>query len=182
MAGRIAVVDAQNRFLRWTERATIHAHRLPHRSVHVVVFDSKGRLVIQKRDRYKDTWPGHWDSSCAGHVEESDYVAGPDERLDEVYHQVALRELQEELGITAELELLDRFAPQEGVHYEHLQLFRATSDGPYTIQDDEVEEVWAITPQELKVVIEAGLEPVTRMLRFLAVWLEASGHWPTAEG
>ncbi|MEL6180862.1 MAG: NUDIX domain-containing protein, partial [Myxococcota bacterium] len=86
MAGRIAVVDTKNRFVCWTDRATIHAERLPHRSVHIAVFDRKGRLIIQKRDRYKDTYPGHWDSSCAGHVEESDYPGGPNDQLDEVYH------------------------------------------------------------------------------------------------
>jgi isopentenyldiphosphate isomerase len=148
MPGRIAVVDADNRFLRWEERRTIHVQRLVHRSIHILLYDSQGRLVIQKRHPGKQTFPGYWDLSCSGHVEESDYLGGPDERLDEVYALVAARELEEELGVRAELRLLERIGPQAGLHYEHIHLFTGVSDGPYVAQPDEVSEIRAVTPAE----------------------------------
>lgn len=140
MAGRIAVVDAANRFVRWEARRSIHEQRLVHRSIHVLLFDTQGRLLIQRRHHTKQTYPRFWDISCAGHVEESDYLAGPDDRLDEVYANVAARELEEELGVKAPLTLLGRFPPKAGVHYENIALYRAVSDGPYVLQPDEVEE------------------------------------------
>src|SRR5262249_42239596 len=118
MAGRIAVVDDANRFIRWEERRIIHEQRLVHRSVHILVFDSAHRLLIQRRHRMKLTYPSYWDVSCAGHVEESDYTGGPDDDLDAVYASVAARELDEELGIAASLELVDRLPPEPNVHYE----------------------------------------------------------------
>ena len=91
MAGRIAVVDGANRFVRWEDRRTMHDEQLVHRSAHVVLFDTAGRLLVQRRHRDKQTYPLHWDVSCAGHVEESDYTAGPDDELDAVYEAVAHR-------------------------------------------------------------------------------------------
>lgn len=176
MPGRIAVVDGRDRFVRWEDRDTIHREQLVHRSIHVVVLDGAGRLLAQRRHREKGTFPSHWDTSCAGHVEESDYPAGPDDQLDAVYRSVAQRELAEELGIDTALEELTHFAPTPGVHYEQLRLFRTTSAGPFTLQPEEVEAVRFLTRPELDALGEAG-EPVTPTLRFLAAWLGERGLW-----
>src|SRR5688572_11004760 len=84
---RVAVVDDKNRFVRWTDRAEIHAARLPHRSTQVLLFDSDGRLVLQRRHATKLTNPRCWDVSSSGHVEESDYLhpSRPDDDLDVLY-------------------------------------------------------------------------------------------------
>lgn len=155
----------------------IHRDRLVHRSVHVLVFDSRGRLVIQRRHPEKDNNPDAWDVSCAGHVEESDYTGGPDEDLDAVYGGVAMRELAEELGVEVELEELASFSPIEGVHYEQIRLYRGASDGPYVIQEDEVSEIRAATPGQLRAMIE-GDDLVTTSLTYFAGWLAERGLWP----
>lgn len=175
MPGRIAVVDAENRFVRWEDRHTIHVERLIHRSIHVLVFDGAGKLVIQRRHRDKQTHPGYWDMSCAGHVEESDYLGGPDEELDRVYAEVAAREVEEELGVSPALSELAHFPPLAGVHYEQIRLFRATHDGPFTIQAEEVEELQRVSPSELAALGEQ--EPVTEALRFFATWASERGLW-----
>lgn len=167
MPGRIAVIDAANRFVRWEDRRIIHEQRLIHRSVYILVFDAAGRLLLQRRHAGKQTNPRCWDVSVAGHVEESDYPAGPDDRLDEVYAAVAARELAEELGVTAALEALEHLGPEPGVHYEQIRLFRARSDGPFTPQPDEVEEIRLATRAELAALLASG-EPVTPALRWLA--------------
>jgi isopentenyl-diphosphate Delta-isomerase len=177
MPGRIAVVDEQDRFVRWEERPTIHEQRLVHRSVNVLVFDGAGRLLLQRRHRSKQTFPGCWDLSCSGHVEESDYPGHPDEHLERVYAEVAARELQEELGIRAPLEPLAHFPPEPGVHYEQMALFLARSDGPYVLQATEVEEVRPVTPAALRAMLDGGHEPVTASLRHVAGWLRRSGLW-----
>lgn len=169
------MVDAENRFVRWEDRHTIHVERLVHRSIHVLVFDPAGKLVIQRRHRDKQTHPGYWDMSCAGHVEESDYPGGPDEDLDRVYAEVAARELEEELGVSPPLRELAHFPPRAGVHYEQIRLFLASHDGPFTIQAEEVEELQRVTPGELAALGER--EPVTEALRFFAAWAAERGLW-----
>ncbi len=175
MAGRIAVVDEHNRFVRWEARRVIHEQRLVHRSVHVLLWDSQGRLLVQRRHRDKQTYPRYWDVSCAGHVEESDYVRGPDDDLDAVDAAVAARELEEELGVRAPLRRIATFGPEPGVHYEQIHLFEARSDGPFTLQADEVEEHRLLTRAEADALL-ASDEPVTHALRSFLGKLTA---WPT---
>jgi isopentenyldiphosphate isomerase len=177
VAGRIAVVDDANRFVRWEERRVIHDQRLVHRSAYVLVFDSAARLLVQRRHRDKQTYPRHWDVSCAGHVEESDYLAGPDDDLDDVYAAVAARELHEELGVAVAVTPVERFGPRPGVHYEWIQLFTARSDGPFRLQADEVEEYRLFDRAQIARLLASG-EPVTQSLRWLAGQLLDGGRWP----
>ena len=172
---KVALVDENNRFVRWMTREALHAIRGPHRSVQVFLLDSRGRLVVQLRHRDKLTFPSTWDISCSGHVEEHDYPdpARPDEGLAAIYHAVAMRELAEELGVRATLSFLGAFAPEPGVHYEHFHLYRATSDGPYVPQADEVEEIRALETGELDALL--AREPVTPGLRWLVAWARDRG-------
>jgi isopentenyldiphosphate isomerase len=176
MPPRIAVVSPDNRFLRWEARHAIHEQRLPHRSVHVMIFDSAGRMLLQRRHPQKQTYPNYWDTAVAGHVEDGDYHAGPDDELDLVYERVALRELEEELGVQTELRLLGRFSPAEGVHYEHFQLYSGVSDGPFTLQPEEVVDSRWVTPDELDQLAASG-QPLTHLVVYLTQWLRERGLW-----
>lgn len=175
---RVAVVDTNNRFLRWTTREDVHAHELPHRSIHVLLFDGRGRLVLQRRHADKRTYPRHWDISASGHVEEPDYLepATPDADLEAIYAAVAAKELREELGVQAPLERLGAFAPVPGVHYEHLVLYRGRHDGPYVAQPEEVEAIEAFDDEALDELLASGA-PVTRSLRWFVKWARSHGHW-----
>jgi isopentenyldiphosphate isomerase len=165
MQGSIAVVDAHNRFLRWEHKTIIHQQKLLHRSVHVMVFDQAGRVVIQRRHASKATYPSYWDCSASGHVEAPDYPRGPDLDLEEVYRSTAQRELQEELGVSAELHDLGHSGPEDG-HYEQARLFWARAEGPYRIQPEELEEVRAVGKAEFAQIV-AAQEPITPMLQSL---------------
>lgn len=74
-------------------RSQAHAEGLKHRTAHIwVIREKNGRkeVLLQKRALNKDSFPGRYDTSSAGHIQ-----AG-DEPLES-----ALRELSEELGIQA---------------------------------------------------------------------------------
>ncbi len=76
------------------ERTLVHEYGDFHRTSHVwVVRKAAGggyELLLQKRSSHKDSFAGRYDISSAGHI-----PAGAD------YKESALRELSEELGITA---------------------------------------------------------------------------------
>jgi len=80
------VVDEHDRLIGQAPRAEVHGDNLRHRAVHILLFNRKGELFLQKRSRHKDRHPCVWDSSAAGHVD-----AGED------YDAAAARELQEAL-------------------------------------------------------------------------------------
>lgn len=80
------------------ERATAHAEGIRHRTAHVWILrerDGKDQILLQKRCMMKDSFPGCYDISSAGHI-----PAGDD------YAVSALRELKEELGVDASAEQL----------------------------------------------------------------------------
>lgn len=63
--------------------------------VHVCVFNSRGKLLIQQRQSFKDGWPNLWDVSVGGSV-----ISG------ESSHRGARRELMEELGLDVDFSCL----------------------------------------------------------------------------
>ena len=76
------------------ERSIAHAEGIPHRTAHIWIIrrrNEKTEILLQKRSRNKDSFPGKFDTSSAGHIQAGDEPM-----------ESALRELEEELGIHAE--------------------------------------------------------------------------------
>lgn len=123
------IVDSEDRVIGKATRREIHDRGLLHRSVHTLVFNSRGELFLQKRALTKDQNPGLWDTSSAGHVN-----AGED------YTTSAHRELMEELGIAANLEYLFKFQACEETFWEHVKVFSCVSDATIVIDPVEISE------------------------------------------
>ncbi|MFC1807568.1 DUF692 family multinuclear iron-containing protein [Candidatus Omnitrophota bacterium] len=70
-------------------RDLVHRDGDWHASVYIMVFDSEGRLILQRRPDDRQTDPGKLDGAVSGHV-----------GLDADYKLAACREAQEELGLT----------------------------------------------------------------------------------
>lgn len=80
------------------ERQKAHELGIRHRTSHVWILrkrDGRIQILLQKRSDDKDSFPGFYDISSAGHI-----PAGVD------YYSSAIRELNEELGIQVEAEEL----------------------------------------------------------------------------
>lgn len=63
-----------------------------HTVVHVVIFNSRGEMLIQQRQPFKEGWPNLWDITVGGSA-----VAGDTSRT------AAEREVMEELGLAIDL-------------------------------------------------------------------------------
>jgi 16S rRNA (adenine1518-N6/adenine1519-N6)-dimethyltransferase len=125
---RFPVVDENDRVVAEASRSEVHGDNLRHRAVHLFVFNRLGELFLQKRSRWKDRHPLLWDSSAAGHVE-----AGED------YDETAVRELQEELGVSAPLTRVLKLPCSERTGWEFIWLYRGEHDGPFTLATAEIE-------------------------------------------
>ncbi|MDO6517103.1 NUDIX hydrolase [Zobellia uliginosa] len=68
-----------------------------HPTVHIWLYTANGRLLLQQRARTKDIHPLLWDVSVAGHI-----GAG------EAIEISAVREIQEEIGLTVQPEALEK--------------------------------------------------------------------------
>ena len=138
------VVDSEDRVVGQATRGEVHAKGLLHRSVHILVFNSRGELFLQKRAMTKDENPGYWDSSAAGHVN-----AG------EGYRDSAQRELLEELGISGELQFFRKFSASRTTLWEHVETYLCMTDQEITINPLEISEgrFWPIV--DLKEYIDS---------------------------
>jgi isopentenyldiphosphate isomerase len=139
------VVNDRDEIIGRNTRPEVHRLGLQHRAVHVLVFNSRGQIFLQKRSMTKDCFPGAWDSSAAGHLD-----CGED------YDVCALRELQEELGFTpaeAPRRLFKLPAtPETGM--EHVWVYRCDAEGPFTLHPEEIERGEWFTPEYLTKWIE----------------------------
>ena len=53
-------------------RSEIHQQGAWHRSVHIWVLNDNKELLVQQRAFEKESHPGLWDVSCAGHITAGD--------------------------------------------------------------------------------------------------------------
>ena len=124
----------------------VHTQGLLHRVVHLIVVDESDRILLQKRGPDVATHPNLWDFSAGGHVDEG-----------EDYAVAALRELQEELGLTGfdlhELDYSRLVLTTKGLRLERfVKLFEVTVpvDIPITIEPAEVSEARWFTEDEVR--------------------------------
>ena len=140
------------------ERSVAHSKGILHRTAHVWIIkkvDGRWQVLLQKRSKDKDSYPGQFDTSSAGHI-----PAGMEPL------ESALRELREELGISAVEEQL-RFIGTFRTQYEEVFY-----DEPF--RDNEVISVFVyeepVEPEEL-VLQESEVEEV-RYFDLLEVYEE----------
>lgn len=125
---------------RTATRSEVHSKGLWHRSVHVWITNSRGKVLIQKRSPLKDLSPNRWELSHSGHL-----LTGQ-QPLDG-----ALREVREGLGI----ETVHR--SRRSANNEFNPIFLAVLDLPlsnFTFDDGEVTELRWIGIPELESWIE----------------------------
>lgn len=134
------VVNERDEVIGQRTRGEVHRTGLRHRAVHVLVFNSRGELFLQKRSMSKDTFPGAWDSSCSGHLD-----TGED------YDACAVRELREELGWQTERapERLFRIEACEGTGQEFVWVYRLVAEGPFTLHPEEIETGGWFAPEKV---------------------------------
>jgi len=88
----VVLVDKKGKEKGFKEKGK--AHILPtclHKAISVLIFD-KNKVLIQKRAKFKKTWPLYWANTCCSHP-----------RKGESFQKAAERRLFEEMGIKTNL-------------------------------------------------------------------------------
>jgi isopentenyldiphosphate isomerase len=86
----IDILDSDGKLTGKTELKS-YAHRMGlfHATVHIWFYTSEGMILLQQRGKDKDIHPLLWDVSVAGHISAGEEI-----------ETSALREIQEEIGLT----------------------------------------------------------------------------------
>ena len=132
------IVNERDEVIGQARRQEVHARGLWHRAIHVLVFNARGEVFLQKRSMLKDTAKGKWDSSTSGHVDRG-----------ETYDATAVRELREEIG----LQVLEpparvfKLEARKETGWEFCWIYRCENEGPFTLHPDEIETGAWFTPE-----------------------------------
>lgn len=139
------IVNEKNEIVGRASKKEIYEKLLPHRIVHILVFNDKGEMALQLQSKYKSFCPRHWCTAAAGHV-----------KAGESCEEAALRELEEELGVKAAI------LPAYKDVYEYKSLkkiivtFKTVFNGPFNINPNEVEGVKFFSLGKIREMIRNG--------------------------
>lgn len=155
------VVDKNDTVLSYKTRFDCHHDKnLIHRVTNIAIFNKKGEVLLQKRSMTKDLYPGMYTLSSSGHVSKG-----------ETYEEAARRETVEEIGIPdISLTFVAKQVVAAELETEMLALFRATYEGPYTFNKEEVEKLEYVDKKRMK-EIESQLTPCAHVGLQILGWL-----------
>jgi isopentenyl-diphosphate delta-isomerase type 1 len=158
------VVNERDEVVGHEMRGEVHRLGLRHRAMHVLVFNRNGELFLQKRSMLKDTFPGAWDSSSSGHLDQG-----------EDYDACAVRELGEEIGLKVERapERLFKIDACMDTGQEFVWVYRAEAEGPFALHPQEIERGGWFAPEAITRWIADKPEDFARAFRLIwQKWLE----------
>ena len=129
------------------ERGQQIPDRLNRSVVHIALFGSDGRMLIQRRQKDKSSWADLWDFSVGGHV-----ISGETSSL------CAQRELKEELGI--EYDFSD-IRPSFTLNFEtgfddYYIICCDVNINEIVLQEEEVQDVRWADKEEIALMIDDG--------------------------
>jgi len=149
-------------------RSEVHRDGDWHATIHAWIINDAKEVLLQKRSMAKDTSPGKWDISCAGHIEFGEEVV-----------PTVVRELEEELGVKVEkdevlylktIKSLQESGDVKDNQFENVFVLRKNIPiDDFVMQKEEVDEVKYASIDELeKMVIEGEMTPHYEEYEFIA--------------
>lgn len=158
---QVILVDKNDQATGTMEKMEAHRKGELHRAFSVVVFNSKGEMLLQKRAKGKYHSGGLWTNACCSHPM-------PGEKIEDA----SRRRLKEEMGIDVQPEFIFKFIykanlDQELIEHEYDHVFRGTFDGEPQINKNEVEDWKFVSMSWLKKDILLHPENYTYWFRLL---------------
>ncbi|WP_079428253.1 NUDIX hydrolase [Clostridium oryzae] len=118
-----------------------------HMVIHICIFNSKGEMLIQQRQPFKEGWPDKWDITVGGSAVK-----------DDTSQTAAERELMEELGIKINLQ---NIRPHLTINFDNgfddVYLVQKDIDiASLTLQYEEVQSARWASKEEIFSMIDSG--------------------------
>lgn len=151
----VILVDAENRETGVAGKMDAHRRGLMHRAISVMVWDARGRFLMQKRAVGKYHSGGLWSNACCSHP-----------RPNEDALAAASRRLHEEMGFSCPLSPLGTIAYRADVgssliENELVHVFRGVYDGPIRPNPEECDGYAWITASDVRAALEVAPQRYT---------------------
>lgn len=148
-AEELILVDGDDNETGHLSKAACHdGDGVLHRAFSVFLFDSSGRLLVQRRAESKRLWPGFWSNSCCSHP-----------RRGESMEIATQRRMRDELNASAELEYVYRFQyhsqyDESGAERELCHVYVGRIAVPVQPNEHEIESVRWLSVAEVDEELE----------------------------
>jgi isopentenyl-diphosphate delta-isomerase len=131
---KVILVDEQDDVIGSMEKMEAHQKGILHRAFSILIFNSKGEFLLQKRSKSKYHSGGLWTNTCCSHP-----------KLDESIADAARKRLKFEMGIDLETSFAFKFIyrselDRDLIEHEFDHVFIGKFDGTPLINLDEVED------------------------------------------
>jgi isopentenyldiphosphate isomerase len=137
------IVDGNDIVINQTTRQDVYDKHLRHRIVHVLVFNSEGKMALQKRSDSVIFLPNYWSTSVGGHVQ-----SGED------YEIAGKREMLEEIGLDLPLNFIGKYKYKDDKFEKFLGIFRANADKINLFNKEKINEVVFFELDEINQMIK----------------------------
>ncbi|MEO7990495.1 MAG: isopentenyl-diphosphate Delta-isomerase [Chryseolinea sp.] len=157
----VILVDEFDNAIGTMEKLEAHQKGILHRAFSVLLFNSKGEILLQKRAIGKYHSGGLWTNTCCSHPL-------PGESMEEATR----RKLIQEMGIDLKPEFAYKFIYKTNlddnlIEHEYDHVFIGTHDGDPIINDEEVED-WKFTDlSSLRIDVKENPEAYTYWFRLI---------------
>jgi isopentenyl-diphosphate Delta-isomerase len=158
---KVILVDEQDNFTGTMEKMEAHRKGVLHRAFSVLIFNSRGEILLQKRSHTKYHSGGLWTNTCCSHPL-------PGEGIE----QAARRRLNQEMGIDVQPKFIYKFIyrtnlDQDLIENEMDHVLLGTYDGIPAVNTDEVEDWKFISLDDLKNDIKINPEAYTYWFKLI---------------
>jgi len=157
----IILVDENDNPIGTMEKMEAHRRGLLHRAFSVILFNSNGEILLQKRSSKKYHSGGLWTNTCCSHP-------SPDESIKDA----SRRRLMQEMGIDLQPEFAFRFIYKTDldnnlIEHELDHVFIGAFDGIPVINREEVDEWKFVNLQSLRIDMERSPESYTEWFKLI---------------
>ncbi len=122
------VVDENDNVIGKASREECHKRGLIHRSVMFFIFDDEDKVLVTKRTKTKDFFPGYWSIVLGGHV-----------HVGESYDEAVVRELEEEAGLKAKPFFISSFKKRIPEEKENVKVYGIVAREDIKLNGEELE-------------------------------------------
>ena len=133
MKDLVILVDEGDNEIGYLDKLEAHQKGILHRAFSILIFNSAGELLLQKRAADKYHSAGLWTNTCCSHPKPNETVAN-----------VATRRLQEEMGFVTSVHPAFQFLYKANfenglTEHEYDHVFIGTYNGAINLNTEEVE-------------------------------------------
>jgi isopentenyldiphosphate isomerase len=138
------IVNKKDEVIGVASKEDVYKRSLCHRIVHVLIFNDKNEMALQRRSDNVSFCPNHWSTAVGGHVQSK-----------EKNEEAALREYKEELGVSSRLEFFSKdYYEAKGTPNKFLLTFKTIYNGPFYPDKSVVKQVDFFTIKRIREMIK----------------------------